>query len=134
MGEYFNKDEKKIMISNGFFDTTKAHVELSGGFEPVEFTFASIYDDFPLEMVGIQNPFRGGLDIEETEKMLIERGDDVKMILMTLTNNSRAAQPISMKNLKEVKLLCLKYEKPFWIDASRINENAAFIKLYEERY
>jgi tryptophanase len=66
--------------------------------------------------------------------MLSERGDEVKMILITLTNNSRAAQPVSMKNLREVKLLCLKYKKPFWIDASRINENAAFIKLYEERY
>ncbi len=69
----------------------------------MEFSFSSIYDEFPLELVGIQNPFRWGLDVYETEKMLIERVDNVKMILMTLTNNSRAAQPVSMKNLREVK-------------------------------
>jgi len=134
LGTYYEKNHKKIMISNGFFDTTKAHVELSGGFIPVEFSDATIYDDYDLNLIGKQNPFKGGIDIEQTENYLTENADNVVLILMTLTNNSRAAQPVSMKNLKEVKQLCIKYNKPLWIDASRVNENAMFIKLYEEGY
>jgi tryptophanase len=133
--DYFPKDNtKKLILSNGFFDTTKAHCEISGGFEAVELEDPTIYDDYDLNLVGKQNPFRGGIDLNETEKILMSRGDEVVMVLMTLTNNSRAAQPVSMKNLKSVKSLCDKYEKPLWIDVCRVNENAAFIKLYEEGY
>lgn len=87
-----------------------------------------------VEQVGKSNPFRGNIDSVQLEKILRENSDSVALVVMTLTNNTGAGQPVSMENMKETKRLCARYNIPLWIDAARIVDNAAFIKRFERGY
>ncbi|SHH89499.1 tryptophanase [Clostridium grantii] len=115
-------------ISNMFFDTTRAHVELSGG-KPINFVCEQAADT--------ENyyDFKGNLDIEKTEAYINKVGvENIAVIVMTITNNSAGGQPVSMQNIKDASALCKKYNLKLVIDAARFAENAYFIKTREEDY
>lgn len=68
------------------------------------------------------------------EKVLIEHGDKVPFIIVTITNNTAGGQPVSMQNLREVRQLADKYNKKVIYDSARFAENAYFIKTREKGY
>ncbi len=116
----------KVAISNMFFDTTRAHVELAG---------ARAIDCVVEEAKNptIRAPFKGNMDVVKLEKLINEYGaENVGLVVMTITNNSAGGQPVSMKNMREVSEICKKYNIPLDIDAARYAENAYFVKTREE--
>ncbi|MHC1748958.1 MAG: tryptophanase [Cellulosilyticaceae bacterium] len=116
----------KYAISNMFFDTTRAHVELAG---------ARAIDCVVEEAKSpsIRSPFKGNMDIEKLEALIQEyRPENVGLVVMTITNNSAGGQPVSMQNMREVSTICKKYNIPLDIDAARYAENAYFVKQREE--
>lgn len=118
--------EGKYAISNMFFDTTRAHVELCG---------ARAIDCVVEEAKNptIRSPFKGNMDVEKLEGLIKEYGpENIGLVVMTITNNSAGGQPVSMKNMKEVSDICRKYNIPLDIDAARYAENAYFVKQREE--
>lgn len=121
------QEKGQIVISNTFFDTTRAHVGLAGGraIDNVcpEGKDTTTYADF-----------KGNMNIPALEKLLDEHGDDVVAIVMTITNNSVGGQPVSMANLRETYAIAQKRGLPVVIDAARYAENAHFIKEREEGY
>ncbi|KAF2877750.1 pyridoxal phosphate-dependent transferase [Massariosphaeria phaeospora] len=121
------------IISNGFFDTTGANAAVAG-FELQTFTQPGLSDAFPHELVGKSNDFKGNLDVAATEAYLDQHPGHVAMILMTITNNWAAAQPVSMANIRSAAALAKRKEIPFFFDACRFAENAFFIHQYEEGY
>ncbi len=50
---------------------------------------------------------------------------------MTLTNGSLGGQPVSLANLRAAREVSRHYKIPLFLDASRIAENAWFIKRRE---
>ncbi len=116
----------KFAISNMFFDTTRAHVELAG---------ARAIDCVVEEAKNpsVRAPFKGNMDVVKLEKLINELGaENVGLVVMTITNNSAGGQPVSMANMREVSEICKKYNIPLNIDAARYAENAFFLKQREE--
>jgi tryptophanase len=72
------------------------------------------------------------MDITALECLLKQKGrEHVPLVMMTVTNNSCAGQPVSMGCIRRVSELCRSYKIPFFIDACRFAENAWFIKTRE---
>jgi len=118
----------KFAISNMFFDTTRAHVILSGA-RPIDCVVAEA------KQPSNRSKFKGNMDIEKMEKIIFEKGpENIGLVVMTITNNSAGGQPVSMKNMREVSKICKKYNIILNIDAARYAENAHFIKRDEEGY
>jgi tryptophanase len=120
--------EGKYFPNNTHFDTTRANIEFSG----------SVAEDL-LTDVG-KHPekradFKGNMDIEKLEAFIKEKGaENIPLCMLTVTNNSGGGQPVSMKNIREVKDICTKYNIPLFLDACRFAENAYFIKKREPGY
>ncbi|SHN65293.1 tryptophanase [Desulfitobacterium chlororespirans] len=120
--------EGKFAISNMFFDTTRAHVILSGA-RPIDCVVEEAKDPSK------RAPFKGNMDVAKMEEVIKEKGpENIGLVVMTITNNSAGGQPVSMKNLREVSALAKKYGIPMCIDAARYAENAHFIKRDESEY
>lgn len=117
-----------VVISNIHFDTTRAHVELSG---------ARAIDCVTKECFDVKNyhPFKGNFDVVKLEELILEhKKENVAGIIMTITNNSAGGQPVSMKNMFDVSRIAKKYDIPLLIDGARYAENAYFVKMREEGY
>jgi len=118
----------KYAISNMFFDTTRAHVEIAGA-RAIDCVVPEALD--PTKRV----PFKGNMDVAKMEQIINEKGkENIGVIVMTITNNSAGGQPVSMQNLKDVYTVAHKYGIPVDIDAARYAENAYFIKRDDPKY
>ena len=122
------------LISNGWFDTTEANAR-NCGFHTVNMFAKNYHDEVDPETLWTKNEFKGNLDIERAEAFIKEKGkENIPLIVMTITNNTGAGQPVSMKNLREAAALAEKYDIPIFFDAARFAENAYFIHEFEEGY
>ncbi|MDR1199441.1 MAG: tryptophanase [Prevotellaceae bacterium] len=119
--------EGDYVPGNSHFDTTKGHIESRRAFA-VDCTIDEARD------TQLELPFKGNADIKKLEKVLIEHNDRIPFIIMTVTNNTVGGQPVSMQNLREVRQLANKYNKPVLFDSARFAENAYFIKMREKGY
>ena len=114
----------KVVPNNTHFDTTRANVEFTGA-EAVDLVIAEGRDPAAL------HPFKGNMDLEGLEGLLVERAEDVPVVFVTVTNNSGGGQPVSLENLRGVRSLCDRFGVPLFLDACRFAENAWFIKTRE---
>ena len=110
----------KVVPNNTHFDTTRANVEYTGA-QAVDLLIAQGRDP------QADHPFKGNMDVEALDALLRERGDDVPVVFMTITNNSGGGQPVSLANLRAVREACDAHGKKLFLDACRFAENAWFI-------
>ena len=116
-----------ICPGNSHFDTTKGHIEARGAVA-LDCTIDEAKD------TQLEVPFKGNVDPAKLEKALSENVGHVPFVIITITNNTAGGQPVSMKNLREVRTICDKYKVPVIFDSARFAENAYFIKTREEGY
>jgi tryptophanase len=117
-----------VVPNNMHFDTTEANIHDRGGI-PVNLNIDEGWDPTA------QHPFKGNMDIQKLRRAVREAGpDNVPLIMLTLTNNTAAGQPVSMENIKATKAVAQEYGIPLFFDAARYAENAYFIKLREPGY
>ncbi|KAI0450464.1 beta-eliminating lyase [Xylaria acuta] len=118
-----------IVISNGFFDTTAANATASG------FEIHNFVQTVPKKRLPEgPNPFLGNLNVASAESFMDRHPGQVKLILITITNNWAAAQPVSMANIKETAELAKRKGVPLFFDACRFAENSWFIRTSEDGY
>ena len=114
--------------NNIHFDTTRANISVLNA-HPFNCVVDSAYD------VASAEPFKGNMDIETLRTFIAENGaENIPLVMMTVTNNSAAGQPVSLDNIKQVSALCRKNKLPFFLDSCRFAENSYFIKKREEGY
>jgi tyrosine phenol-lyase len=116
---------RDIVPNNTHFDTTRANVEFQGA-EARDLVCEEGRD------LQLDAPFKGNIDLEALEATLRDQGDRVPLVMVTITNNSGGGQPVSLANLRAVRELCDRYDKPLFLDACRFAENAWFVKMREE--
>ncbi|MFL5757496.1 MAG: tryptophanase, partial [Chloroflexota bacterium] len=114
----------RVVPNNTHFDTTRANVEHTGA-EAIDLPIAEGRDP------GLVHPFKGNLDVAALERLLEERGDDVPLVMVTITNNSGGGQPVSLENMRAIRALCDRFGTPLFLDACRFAENAWFVKERE---
>nr|AQQ13384.1 tryptophanase 2 [Mastigamoeba balamuthi] len=115
---------------NGFFDTTEAQASVNH-FTPTNLFSPHFHDAFSVADVDRTNPFKGNIDIARLEK-IFELGGTVPMVLLTVTNNTAAGQPVSMRNIEQAAQIAHAHGVPLVFDAARFAENAWFIHEFEE--
>ncbi|OGU59243.1 MAG: tyrosine phenol-lyase [Ignavibacteria bacterium GWF2_33_9] len=120
--------EGKIIPNNTHFDTTRGNLEYT----------KAIAVDLPSKDgadPAVIADFKGNIDLEKLEKLIIEKGaENIPIGMLTITNNSGGGQPVSMENIRETKRILSKYNIPLYIDCCRFAENAYFIKKREKGY
>ena len=119
--------EGDIIPGNSHFDTTKGHIEGRKAIA-LDCTIDAARD------TQTELPFKGNVDAKKLEEALEKYADRIPFIIVTITNNTAGGQPVSMQNLREVRQLANKYNKPVLFDSARFAENAYFIKTREEGY
>jgi tryptophanase len=113
-----------VVPNNNHFDTTRANVEI----EKAEARDLVIPEGrVPSQL----HPFKGNLDLAALERTLQQDGERVPLVMVTVTNNTGGGQPVSLDNVRGVRKLCDRYQKPFFLDACRFAENAWFVKARE---
>ncbi|NMD42523.1 MAG: tyrosine phenol-lyase [Firmicutes bacterium] len=114
---------------NMYFTTTRAHQEMSGG------TFVDVIIDEAHDPQREDVPFKGDVDLRKYEALINRVGPEkIPYISLAVTVNMAGGQPVSMRNMREVKQLSEKYGIRVIVDATRCVENAYFIKKREAGY
>jgi tryptophanase len=120
-------DEGDVVVANTHFDTTRAHVAEAGG-RPADCPVETAFDTG-------DEPFRGNLDIEAARDQASTAGADrVPAIVLTLTNNSVAGQPVSVENVRRARELADEFDARLVIDGCRFAENAWFVREREDEF
>ncbi len=118
----------QYVLNNMYFTTTRFHQEYAGG----------IFVDLIVEDAHnsqSEYPFKGDFDIEKTIKFIKEKGPkNIAYICIETNVNMAGGQPISMKNIKKLREVADYYKIPIVFDATRVAENAYFIREREEGY
>lgn len=115
-------------ISNMFFDTTRAHVQLAGG-RPVDLVIPESTD------TETEHPFKGNMNVAALRAYIEQHGrEQIACVIMTVTNNSAGGQPVSMENIRATSEVCRQYGIPLLFDGARYTENAWFIRQREPGY
>jgi tyrosine phenol-lyase len=117
-----------IVPGNMYFTTTRLHQELAGG------TFADIIIDEAHDPASL-HPFKGNVDIRKLDVLVKKYGvKRIPYITIGVTVNMAGGQPISMKNLKELRAYTKKHKLRIILDMTRVAENAFFIQQREKGY
>jgi tyrosine phenol-lyase len=113
---------------NMYFTTTRAHQELAGA------TFVDVIVDEAHDP-GCEHPFKGNVDLDKLDALVQRVGaSKVPYVSIAATVNMAGGQPISMKNVREVREYCKAKGIKVILDATRAIENAWFVKQREKGY
>jgi len=113
---------------NMYFTTTRLHQELAGG------TFVDVIID-EAHQVDSHHPFKGNVDFSKLNKLLEEVGaENIPYICIATCVNMAGGQPISMDNLKQLRVWCDQHKIVLVHDMTRVAENAFFIQQREAAY
>ena len=117
-----------IIPGNMYFTTTRLHQELAGG------KFEDIIIDEAHDPAN-EFPFKGNVNLNKLEALIKKHGaNKIPYVSIATSVNMAGGQPISMKNLKELRLLTRKNGIRIIHDMTRVAENAYFIQQKEKGY
>ena len=117
-----------VIPGNMYFTTTRLHQELAGG------RFVDVIIDEAHDPAS-EHPFKGDVDLAKLQKVIDEVGaEHIPYVCIATAVNMAGGQPISLANLHKVRALCNDHGIRIIHDATRVAENAYFIKEREPGY
>jgi len=117
-----------IIPGNMYFTTTRLHQELAG------VKFEDIIIDEAHEPEN-EIPLKGNVDLNKLERLIKKYGaKKIPYVSMATSVNMAGGQPISIKNLKELRALTKTHGIRVIHDMTRVAENAYFIQQREQGY
>lgn len=120
--------EGQYVPGNMYFTTTRYHQEANGGI------FVDVIRDEAHDAT-LDIPFKGDIDINKLQAIVDEHGaENIAYVCLAVTVNLAGGQPVSMKNMREVREWADKYGIKVMYDCTRFAENAYFIQEQEEGY
>ncbi|MFC7156413.1 tryptophanase [Halomarina halobia] len=121
-------EEGDVVLNNTHFDTTRAHV-VNQGAAAVDCPVEGAWDR------SAEGDFLGNFSVERARGVVDEVGAErVPVVVLTITNNSAAGQPVSMANVRATAEFAEEIDAAFVIDACRFAENAHFIRERESGF
>lgn len=118
----------QYVINNMYFTTTRFHQEYAGGIF-VDLIIPEAHDPTS------EHPFKGNLDVDAVYRFIKEKGPkNVAYICVETNVNMAGGQPVSLENVKKIREIADEFGIPVVFDATRIAENAYFIKTREKGY
>jgi tryptophanase len=125
---FFSSEVKEgnVVPSNAHFDTTRANLEWLGA-RPL---------DLPASCANSMSdcPFKGNMNVSHLATLLEEDGDRIPFVMLTITNNRVAGQPVSIENVSRVSELCKQFQKKLIIDSCRHAENSYLIQQRDPEF
>ena len=117
----------EIVPSNAHFDTTRANLEWIG--------VRAL--DLPASCAN--NPlsdclFKGNMNVSQLQALLETESERIPFVMLTITNNRVAGQPVSVENICKVSEVCHQFGKPLFIDACRHAENSYLIQQRDPNF
>jgi tyrosine phenol-lyase len=116
-----------IIPNNSHFDTTEGNIE-DNHMVALNLPCREHLEDHK------DYSFRGNINIDDLEALLVTAPDRIPLVYITITNNTGGGQPVSMENIKKAYELTRRHGVPMFFDACRFAENAWFIKQKERGY
>lgn len=117
-----------VIPGNMYFTTTRLHQELAGG------KFEDIIIDEAHDPLN-EFPFKGNVDLNKLDALVKKHGAKKIPYVSIATNvNMAGGQPISIKNLKELRAYTKTHGIRIIHDMTRVAENAYFIQQREKGY
>jgi tyrosine phenol-lyase len=113
-----------VILANTLFSTTRENFEQAG----------AVCRDLPVaQALDPANafPFKGNIDLDRLAAELAAAKGRVRFVVLTVTDNSRGGQPVSIANVRAARELCHRHGAAIWLDAARFAENAYLVKLRE---
>ncbi|WP_435348335.1 tryptophanase [Haloarchaeobius sp. HRN-SO-5] len=121
-------EEGDVVPNNTHFDTTRAHVANQGA-EAVDCPVPEARE------FDAEGDFKGNFSVDAARAVVEEYGADrIPAVILTITNNSAAGQPVSVANTREVREFCDEINATFVVDACRFAENAYFVGQREPEF
>jgi tyrosine phenol-lyase len=114
-----------VIPGNMYFTTTKLHQELAGG------RFLDVIIDEAHDPTS-RHPFKGNIDLDKLESAIRKHGaKKIPYVSVAVSVNMAGGQPASLENLRAVRFLTKAHGIRIILDATRVTENAYFIKMRE---
>ncbi len=112
----------QLVPSNLYFTTSREHAELAGG-RWVDVAVPEAQDTTST------HPFKGNVDLAALENVLRAAAPErVAFVRVETCVNMAGGQPVSVANLAAVRELTRAHGVPLILDATRLSENAVFVK------
>jgi tyrosine phenol-lyase len=118
----------QFVPSNMYFTTTRIHQERAGG------VFVDVIIDEAHDPQS-EHPFKGDVDITKLESLIAREGaGQIAYVSLAGTVNMAGGQPVSMGCVRALREVCDRHGIRIFLDATRMVENAFFIKEREPGY
>jgi tryptophanase len=114
-----------VVLANTLFATTRENFEEAGAVCRDLPTAAALDPASP-------HPFKGNIDLDGLGAELEANRGRVRLVVLTVTENSRGGQPVSLANTRSAATLCRLHGVPLLLDGARVAENCYLVKLRED--